>query len=200
MSTESAEVQHLFDRIAACKQREIALHATGFRFADTRYANESDLLSGEGAGTYGARWNPPGLNAVYAALDPVTAVKESYQNFHEFGFSPKPRVMAGLAILLRHVLDLTDWRIRRFLGFTVADLIEEDWSGIQQAGEESWTQAVGRGAAIAGFEGLLVPAARHASGRNVVIFPQKLRAGSAVEAIAAEDLPPHPSRRRSGHA
>ena len=200
MSTESEEVQHLFDRIAECKQREIALYATGFRFADTKYANESDLLSGEGAGIYGARWNPRGLNAVYAALDPVTAVRESYQNFEEFGFSPKPRVMAGLSIHLRHVLDLTDSRIRRLLGFTVADLVEEDWSGIQQAGDESWTQAIGRGAAIAGFEGLLVPAARHAPGKNLVIFPQNLRRGSAVKAIAAEDLPPHPRQWPRGHA
>jgi len=200
MSTESEDVRHLFDRIAECRQREIALHATGFHFADMKYANESDLLSGEGAGIYGGKWNPPGLNAVYAALDPVTALKESYRNFEEFGFSPKPRVMAGLAIRLRHVLDLTDSRIRRPLGFTVADLVEEDWAGIQQAGEESWTQAIGRGAAIAGFEGLLVPAARHAPGRNVVIFPQKLRRGSAVKAIAADDLPPHPSQWRHGPA
>jgi RES domain-containing protein len=200
MSTESEEVQYLFDRIAACKQRAIALHATGYRFADTRYANESDLISGEGAGVYGARWNPPGLNAVYAALDPVTAVQESYQNFQGFGFFPKPRVLAGLAIRLRHMLDLTDSRIRRFLGFTVADLVGEDWSGIQQAGEESWTQAIGRGAARAGFEGLLVPSARHAPGRNVVIFPQKLRVGSSVAAIAPEELPPPPGRWRGPHA
>jgi RES domain-containing protein len=200
MSTDSEEVQHLFALIAACKPRGIALHATGYRFADTKYANESDLLSGEGAGIYGARWNPPGLNAVYAALDPVTALKESYQNFEEFGFSPKPRVMAGLAIRLRHVLDLTDARIRRLLGFTVAELVNEDWSGIQQAGEESWTQAIGRGAAIAGFTGLLVPSARHAHGRNVVIFPRNLGRGSTVEPIAPEDLPPHPSQWPPRHA
>jgi RES domain-containing protein len=192
MSTDSEDVQRLFTRIAACTPRGIALQATGYRFAGTRYANETDLLSGVGAGAYGGRWNPRGLNAVYASLDPMTAVKESYQTFREFGFSPKPRVMAGLAIDLRHVLDLTDPRIRRSLGFTVADLVGEDWYAIQQAGEESWTQAIGRGAATARFEGLLAPSARHAHGKNVVMFPWTLRRGSTVEPIAAEDLPPHP--------
>ena len=167
MSTESGDVQDLFDRIAACKQRASPLKATGFRSTGTKYANEADLLSGHGAGAHGGRWNPRGLTAIYASLDPVTATKESYYELLQSGFPAtviRPRVMVGLAIDLKQVLNLTDGRIRRSLGLTVADLIEEDWSAIQLSGEEPWTQAIGRGAAEAGFEGILVPSARQECG------------------------------------
>ena len=195
MSTESDDVQDLFDRIAACKQRASPLKATGFRSTGTKYANEADLLSGHGAGAHGGRWNPRGLTAIYASLDPVTATKESYHELLQAGFPAsviRPRVMVGLAIDLKQVLDLTDGRIRRSLGLTLADLIEEVWSAIQLSGEEPWTQAIGRGAAEAGFEGILVPSARQLRGKNAVIFPGNLRRGSTVEAMAKEDLPPHP--------
>lgn len=193
-NTESQEVQDLFDRIAARRPR--VLRRVAFRSAGTRYANETDLLSGVGAGNYGGRWNPRGLPAIYVSLDPVTAVKEAYQEFSEAGFQAKtirPRVFAGLSIRLKQVLDLTDRQVRRALGFTLEDLITEDWAAIQDAGQESWTQAIGRGAARARFEGLLVPSARNRHGANVVIFPQNLRSGSRVDAMAGADLPPHPS-------
>jgi len=106
----------------------------------------------------------------------------------------RPRVFAGLTIRLKDVLDLTDGRVRRSLGFTLNELVTEDWAAIQRSGQEAWTQAIGRGAAIAGFDGLLVPSARRPQGRNVVIFPRNLRSGSKVEAMAKEELPPHPSR------
>lgn len=193
MTKESEDVQDLFDRIAACKKRAVAFNATGFRSVGTRYANETDLLSGLGAAGSGGRWNRRGLVAIYASLDPVTAVKESYQEFLEAGFLPqtiRPRVLVGLTIQLSHVLDLTDSRVRRSLGFTVNDLVTEDWSAIQESGQEAWTQALARGAATAGFEAIVVPSARHPGGKNVVVFPQNLSAGSTVQAMAKEDLPP----------
>jgi hypothetical protein len=58
---------------------------------------------------------------------------------------------------------------------------------------ESWTQAIGRGSRQAGFEAILVPSARHRGGRNIVIFPDRLAAGSSLELLAPGDLPPHPS-------
>jgi len=196
MSTESAEIRRLFGRIAACKRRAIPLKATAFRSAGVKYANEADLLSGRGAGDYGGRWNPRGLDAIYASLDPVTAVKESYQAFLAYGFSAaviRPRVMVALTIDVRQVWDLTNHRIRRSLGFTAAELIEEDWFVIQSNGEESWTQALGRGAASARFEGILVASARDPTGRNVVIFPRNLHRRSTVVAMAKDELPPHPN-------
>jgi hypothetical protein len=75
----------------------------------------------------------------------------------------------------------------------LVELLEEDWKGIQAAGEESWTQVIGRGSREAGFEAILVPSARHARGKNIVIFTDRLAAGSRVTLLTARDLPPHPS-------
>jgi RES domain-containing protein len=88
---------------------------------------------------------------------------------------------------------LTDSAIRRKIGFTLTELLDEDWEAIQASGDESWTQAIGRGCREAGFEGILVPSARHRSGKNIVIFPERLATGSTLEPLSPRDLPPHPS-------
>jgi RES domain-containing protein len=162
----------------------------------TRYANEEDFLSGDGAARFGGRWNHPGIRAVYGSLDILTATQEAYQNFLKYGFSLsviRPRVMAGATVKLSTVLDVTDPAIRRRMGFTLSELLDEDWEAIQAGGEESWTQAIGRGCHEGGFEALLAPTARNRGGRNLVIFPDRLQPGSTLELLAAEDLPPHPS-------
>jgi RES domain-containing protein len=195
MSTERDAVEDLFRRIAACEPRAVELQCAAFRSAGVKYAHESDLLSGDGAARYGGRWNPRGVGAIYASLDPVTAVKESYQEFLEYGFAGatiRPRVFVGLKVDLKCVLDLTQARIRRALGYTISDLVTEDWRAIQAAGEETWTQAIGRGAVAAGFEALLAPSARNRTGKILVAFPSNLRTAHAVRVMAAEELPRHP--------
>jgi len=196
MSTEPDAVQDLFGRLAACVPRAVELHCSAFRSAGVEYAHESDLLSGDGAARYGGRWNPRGVSAIYASLDPMTAVKESYQEFLKYGFAGatiRPRVFVGIQVDLTCVLDLTQARIRRALGYTVSDLVTEDWRAIQAAGEESWTQAIGRGAVAAGFEALLAPSARNRTGKILVAFPSNLRTAHAVRVMAAEELPRHPA-------
>jgi len=90
-------------------------------------------------------------------------------------------------------LDLTDANVLGKLGFGLDELMEEDWHAIQSGGQESWTQAIARGCRSVGFEGLIAQSARDRRGRNVVIFPDKLRKGSSIELVTKEDLPPHPS-------
>jgi len=194
---EPPEVQELFDRIAACLPLGVPLDAPGFRSVGVLYANEGDLISGEGAAYYGGRWNPPGIQAVYASLDPVTATRESFQEFIKYGFKPdniRPRVMVGVKLKLRCLLDLRSPSVRRKVGFRLDDLLQEDWHGIQSAGQEAWTQAIGRGCGLAGFEGLLVPSVTEGRGANVVVFPDRLRPESSIEPIGADELPPHPSK------
>ncbi len=196
MSSEPEEVQYLFDRIASCLSRAVKLKAGAFRSAGIKYANEGDLISGSGASYNGGRWNPPGVKAIYASLDPVTAVKESYQEFIKYGFKVqhiRPRVMAGVKLNVNCLLDLTNAGIRRTLGFRLDELTGEYWHAIQTNGKESWTQAIGRGALLAGFEGLLAPSARDRHGTNVVIFPDNLVSASAAKLMAKDELPPHPS-------
>ena len=177
--------------------RAVPFEGTIVRSAGTLYANEQDFLSGRGAARHGGRWNRPGISAVYGSLDIITATTEAYQNFLDAGFALsaiRPRVMAGATVKLSVVCDLTDRVIRRKMGFTLEELMTEDWKGIQTSGEESWTQAIGRGCRIAGFEGLLAPSARNRGGKNIVIFPDRLIDGSVLSGLAAEDLPPHPDQ------
>jgi RES domain-containing protein len=190
------EVVELFDRIAELLPLAIRFDGTIVRSVGLRYANEESFLSGEGAARYGGRWNRPGLDAVYASLDVITATSEAYQCFLSYGFSLsaiRPRVTAGATAKLTVVCDLTDKTIRRRIGFTLDDLLDEDWQGIQAAGQESWTQAIGRGCRSAGFEAILVPSARNRRGKNIVIFPNRLRRDSRLAGLASKDLPPHPS-------
>jgi RES domain len=71
--------------------------------------------------------------------------------------------------------------------------VDEDWLGIQEEGDESWTQALGRGAYESGFEGLLAPSSQdRPDGVNVVIFPARMQAGSSLVLLGTDDLPPHP--------
>lgn len=79
----------------------------------------------------------------------ITATHEAYQNFVASGFpltTIEPRVTAGAKVSLPKVLDLTDPKVRARIGFTLAELVNEDWKSIQASGEESWTQAIGGGA------------------------------------------------------
>ncbi len=191
------EVVELFDRIAELRSRAISFDCTIIRSAGTLYANEEDFLSGGGAQRFGGRWNRRGIRAVYASLDIITATHEAYQNFLTYGFSLsaiRPRVTAGATARLNAVLDLTEGRIRRAIGFTQNELLAEDWEGIQAGGEESWTQAIGRGCRQAGFEGLLAPSAVNRGGKNIVIFPDRLAPGSTLELLRADEFPPEPSR------
>ena len=196
MPRELPEVQELFAAIADCLPLAVTIQATVFRSAGIRYSTESDFLSGNGAAKVGGRWNPPGLRAVYASLDPVTATKESYQNFSAYGFKKqviKPRVFIGADVDLHLLLDLSNRKVLGRLGFSITDLVNEDWHAIQSSGEESWTQAIGRGCFLAGFEGLLAPSARDLpKGRNLVYFPQNLMRGSSVELLGKDELPKHP--------
>ena len=190
-------VQELFDAIASCLPRGVAFQGVVMRSAGMRHASARDFVSGEGAAMRGGRWNPRGINALYASQSLITAVRESYQELLRFGFSAsaiRPRAFCGAEVAVQSVLDLTDKSIRRVLGFTLAELVDEDWLAIQQEGDESWTQAIGRGAYEAGFEGLRVPSARdRPDGINLVFFSTNQRPGSKIDIIGKEDLPPHPA-------
>ncbi len=87
------------------------------------------------------------------------------------------------------VCDLTDSRVRRALGFTLRDVIEEDWRSLQKAGIESWTQAIGRGCYRAGFSGLVVPSAQRKGGRNIVLFPDIVAKTGKITILGEDQLP-----------
>jgi RES domain-containing protein len=190
--SDPPEVRALFARIEELSPDAVSFRGTIVRSVSVKYATEQDLLSGEGAAIWGGRWNPPGVRAVYGSLDIITATNEAYQQFLKLGFdlsAIRPRVLAGAKVSVSKVLDLTESAIRRKLRFSLSELVEEDWAALQSRGEESWTQAIGRGARSAGFEALKVPSSHRPGGSNLVIFPDRLGARSSLRVLASQDLP-----------
>ena len=79
-----------------------------------------------------------GARGIYASLDIETAILEAYQNFIYRGFPSTaitPRVAAGAKVEPSKVLDLTNAKVLRRIGFVKQELVEEDWRSLQKAGE-----------------------------------------------------------------
>lgn len=67
-----------------------------WRLDDARYASVWD--SGEGAHRFGGQWNSKGVRAVYAALDPSTAILEVAVHKGFDALSRVPHVLTAFAI------------------------------------------------------------------------------------------------------
>jgi RES domain-containing protein len=161
-----------------------------FRSVSPKYAAPAALLSGEGAFRSGGRWNAPGVRAVYGSLEPGLAADESFNALlQHFGWENRdvpPRLVVAIRCSLESVLDLTG-PPPLFAEPELADLLREDWRGLNAAGMESRSQALGRLAAELG-EGLRAPS-RVRSGQNLVIYPPRLRPGSKLEVLGRDWLP-----------
>ena len=189
--TDPPEVADLFEVIADLLPAAGGFDGVIIRNVGTKYATIEDFFSGAGAAKWGGRWNRIGIEAIYASLDVITATYEAYQNFVAFGFpltTIEPRVTAGAKVSLSKALDLTNEKARTRIGFSLTELVNEDWQAIQTSGEEAWTQAIGRGAQIAGFDALIVPSARHKTGKNIVIFGEKLTKGVKINILSPDKL------------
>jgi RES domain-containing protein len=162
----------------------------GFRSVVPRYANARDITSGVGAFRGGGRWNPRGIHAVYASLEPGLSVNEAMRVvFLDRGFSAgdiRPRLVVGIRCRLSSVIDLTiDGSLPQWLD--LGGLLKEDWNSANTNGHESSSQAFGRAVSEVS-EALLVPSARR-QGVNLVIYPTSLRSGSTLEIQEQEGLP-----------
>jgi RES domain-containing protein len=162
-----------------------------FRFTDMTYANLQDLFTGEGSRKTGGRWNPKGgFRTLYFSLTPETALAEILAH-HRSQAMPDveamPVTLVGFRVNVRQLLDVTDRRIRRLLG-VAGTQIREPWRPSQYAGREALTQAIGRLAREAGFQGLLAPSAVRRLGRNLVLFPERLDARE-LRAVHEERFP-----------
>ncbi|MEK6190733.1 MAG: RES family NAD+ phosphorylase [Chloroflexota bacterium] len=137
-------------------------------FAD----NPPDKVNGRGA-----RWNPPGIDALYVSLERTSALAEAD---HQIAMQPvRPRAKRTLHRLkldLSNVLDLTDEGVLRSLGIDRGSLSGVDFTACQR---------VGGAAAFLGHDGILVPSARH-SGVNLVVFVSNQPAESEIRALDAE--------------
>jgi RES domain-containing protein len=155
-----------------------------YRFVAKGKDIPTQVLSGEGSFHVGGRWNAPDtMRAVYTSTTPETATTESLAYFRYYGFREQdamPRTLLALEFKLNNILDLTDVKVRRRLRVLLREISSEDWRKLQDAGKESLTQAIGRAAYAAGFEGLVVPSARVSKGVNIVFFPERQSASSTI--------------------
>jgi len=189
------QAQRLKRALARCARFTSPWSGIVFRSASVGYANRDDLLTGAGAKVNGARWNPPNSVAtVYASLEIQTATAEALAHHRYFGLGVEtalPRVLVSIGANLQRVLNLVDQQPRRALALNRGQLIGEDWRAENAAGKESLTQAVGRLAWEAEWEGLLVPSAADPGGVNLIVFPGNLMSPvSYLLIINRDQLPP----------
>jgi RES domain-containing protein len=178
-------------RFANLLHRAAPLEGTVYRSAAPRYANSSDLLSGEGSRKNGARWNPVGLAAVYGSFTPQAALEESLAHANYYSLpvhASMPRTFVAIEFTLELVLDLTEGRNRQAIAIAEKRLLECDWRAEMRAGEVPITQQVGQAASSAGFEAILVSSAAHPAGQNLVVFVDNLQPGSELAMVAPDRL------------
>lgn len=122
----------------------------------------------------GARWNPPGVEALYCALSPEGASSEIA---HVLSRQPvpvrKPLSMVQLKVRLSQVAVIVVSREFESIGITAGAVTGDDWS---------LPQRIGAAADWLGLGGLLVPSARHKD-QNLVIFVNHLEAVDFFEVI-----------------
>jgi RES domain-containing protein len=129
------------------------------------------------ANTGGARWNPRGVDALYASLERETAIAEGDYRVQLEPLRPRTkRVVHRVRVRLKNVVDLANETALATVGLTPADLGDLRMEK---------TRAVGGAAEWLGRDGILVPSLR-ADGANLVIFPNQMEADGLFEPISAE--------------
>lgn len=144
-------------------------------FAD----NPPDKANGRGA-----RWNPPGTDALYVSLERDGAIAEAE---HQIAMQPvRPhakRTLHRLRLELSNVLDLTDRSLLGSLGINDESLASIDFAACRR---------VGGAAAFLRHDGILVPSARHA-GVNLVVFVSNQAPDAEIRRVASEVIDPGPA-------
>lgn len=181
----------LKDRLTRLVPLAAAFAETVYRSSTPKYANEADLLTGEGSSRNGGRWNPVGIAVVYSSLTPETAMAETLAHNRYYGVplqDAMPRTFVAIAVDLQAILDLRDGIVRQRLQVSLDRILTVDWRNEVRAGREPITQAIGRAASHANLEGLLVPSAADPKGHNLLVFPANLQSGSQLSVLSADSL------------
>ena len=130
--------------------------------------------------TSGARWNPPGVGAIYTSLERATSIAEV--EYHLSLQPVRPRVRRTMYVI-RVELEST-------IRLTLDDLASFGLSSETLASfDMDPCQAVGAVVANLGRDGMFVPSAR-ARGTNLVVFPANRSAEFTFEIIAEEVIGP----------
>jgi RES domain-containing protein len=127
----------------------------------------------------GARWNPPGVEALYTSLTEGTALAEAE---HLIAVQPlrtrARRTMYQLEVELGAVVDLSDESVLASLGVSRPNLEGDDYSACQ---------AVGGAAAFLQLDGIIVPSAR-TPGENLVILFSNVESHPVLRVLGSESV------------
>jgi RES domain-containing protein len=136
-------------------------------------------LSLEGSRRKSGRFHARGqAEAIYIALDPVTALYEVgllMQSDQQIAPAPRnPRTLFTIHYDLPRTLDLGDTATRNILGLD-PETIKSNW---RRATPNAPTQRLGHAAFRAGIQGIIYPSAQYSDGSNLVVFPRNLVLGA----------------------
>jgi RES domain-containing protein len=184
-------LEQLKSRLKRLVPLATAFAGTAYRSSTPPYAIEDDLLTGEGSKRNGGRWNPPGIAVVYASLTPEVAMAETLAHNRYYGIAIEeamPRTFVAIEATLQFVLDLREGGVRQRLQVSEERILSVDWRKEVRAGREPIAQMIGRAAHETDWEGLIVPSAAAPNGHNLLIFPDKLLAGSSITVLHPDRL------------
>ena len=128
----------------------------------------------------GARWNPPGIGAIYTSTSPETVRAEI--EFQLALNSPPiraPRKLYVIQVLNERVIDLSTPELIESIKYSEPDLLRTLWS------PGCISQVIGGAVQFLGHTGLLVRSARH-EGKNLVIYPDQLPPSAVLEVVREE--------------
>jgi RES domain-containing protein len=133
------------------------------------------------ANVNGGRWNPPGIEALYASLDKATATAEIDHLIASQPFPiKKPRVTYTLQVSLSRVVILESSDLAS-VGLSVTELGSADMNACQR---------VGGAVAWLGYGGLLAPSARCAQ-QNLVMYVNTTDVDDVIEVTEDEPYDPN---------
>ncbi len=115
--------------------------------------------------TFGARWNPPDLPAIYCCLDPAVCIAEV-----EYGLARQSRPVKAD---LRRTLYRIDLAVGAVMDLSaILPKLEAIGIGASElfADDMKVSQEIGRLVTWLGCDGLIVPSARK-TGNNLVVYP-----------------------------
>jgi RES domain-containing protein len=162
-----------------------------YRCVELEWAKPENILSGEGARTHGSRWMRPGLHRlVYGASTELIALKETRRGLSYYGIKKprqNPRVTVEIVASFSKVIFLADL-VSAVSWLQMDELLEEDWRKVNQAGNETLSQACGRALIASGCECLAAPSVKDGRGRNFVWFPENLGELCKVDISGRKEL------------